>query len=154
MKRISIFPLLSGAALLSCTALCAQNIDDFKTKLALPDSLHRSHVTVTEEGNAAQAIRSLKRPITGEEKFRGYRVRIFFDNSQSARTSAENILTRFKELYPDTPAYMVYENPYFKVTVGNCLSFEEAIILWGRIKGDFDRAFVVREEFLVKLLGE
>lgn len=153
MKRNIALPLLL-AGLFTGSALFSQNIETFKRKLAVPDSLHRSRVMVTEEESATQALRSMRLQTTDEAKFRGYRVRIFFDNSQSARTLADNTLSRFKELYPETPAYMVYENPYFKVTVGNCLSLEEAIILWGRIKGDFDRAFVVREEFPVRLLGE
>lgn len=33
--------------------------------------------------------------------------------------------------------YPVYENPYFKVAVGNCLTAEEAIILKGKIAIDF-----------------
>lgn len=55
-------------------------------------------------------------------------------------------MARFREIYPDIPAYMDYDNiPYFKVTVGNCLTMEEAIILWGRIRDAFDRAFIVPE---------
>lgn len=152
MKRGLAFPLLL-AGLCVGSALFSQDLETFKRKLAVPDSLHRSRVLVSEAESAAQALRSMRQP-TNEAKLHGYRVRIFFDNSQSARSLADSTLSRFKELYPETPAYMVYENPYFKVTVGNCLSLEEAIILWGRIKGDFDRAFVVREEFPIKLLGE
>jgi hypothetical protein len=44
---------------------------------------------------------------------------------------------------------MVYENPYFKVTVGNCLTEEEAIILKGRILSTFPKAFVKNEEFSI-----
>ena len=41
----------------------------------------------------------------------------------------------------------VYENPYFKVAVGNCLTAEEAIILKGKIASTFPKAFVKSEEF-------
>lgn len=61
---------------------------------------------------------------------------------------------RFREIYPDIPAYLSYENPYFKVTVGNCLTSEEAIILLGKIRDAFDRAFLVREEISLSLFGE
>lgn len=43
--------------------------------------------------------------------------------------------------------YPVYENPYFKVAVGNCLTAEEAIILKGKIASTFSKAFVKSEEF-------
>ena len=64
-------------------------------------------------------------------------------------------MARFLEIYPDIPAYMDYDNiPYFKVTVGNCLKMEEAIILWGRIRDDFDRAFIVPESMPLELFGQ
>ena len=40
---------------------------------------------------------------------------------------------------------MVYENPYFKVAVGDCLTTEEAIILKGRVSSAFPKAFVKNE---------
>ncbi len=75
----------------------------------------------------------------------GYRVRIFFDNRQSARNESEETLKRFKSLYPDVMAYRIYANPYFKVTVGDFRTKSEAMALLARIKGAFPSAFVVKE---------
>lgn len=75
----------------------------------------------------------------------GYRVRIFFDNKQTARSESENTLKKFKGLFPDVMAYRIYANPYFKVTVGNFRTKSEAMALLTRIKGDFPSAFVVKE---------
>ena len=41
-----------------------------------------------------------------------------------------------------------------KVTVGNCLTMEEAIILWGKIRDAFDRAFIVPESMPLELFGQ
>lgn len=75
----------------------------------------------------------------------GYRVRIFFDNKQNARTESETVLKRFNGLYPDVMAYRIYANPYFKVTVGDFRTKSEAMALLARIKGAFPSAFVVKE---------
>lgn len=75
----------------------------------------------------------------------GYRVRIFFDNKQTARTESEKTLIRFKELFPGVAAYRIYANPYFKVTVGDFRTKSEAMALLTRIKGAFPSAFVVKE---------
>lgn len=75
----------------------------------------------------------------------GYRVRIFFDNKQSARVESENTLNKFKSLFPDVMAYRIYANPYFKVTVGDFRTKSEAMSLLSRIKGSFPSAFVVKE---------
>jgi hypothetical protein len=75
----------------------------------------------------------------------GYRVRIFFDNKQTARAESENTLKKFNGLFPDVTAYRIYTNPYFKVTVGDFRTKSEAMALLARIKGDFPSAFVVKE---------
>lgn len=81
----------------------------------------------------------------GARTISGYRVRIFFDNKQNARTESEAVLKRFNGLYPDVMAYRIYANPYFKVTVGDFRTKSEAMALLARIKGTFPSAFVVKE---------
>lgn len=81
----------------------------------------------------------------GARTIPGYRVRIFFDNKQNARTESEAVLKRFNGLYPDVMAYRIYANPYFKVTVGDFRTKSEAMALLARIKGAFPSAFVVKE---------
>ncbi len=131
----------------------AQNLNAYKTKLAAVNATYGTQVSVVEHGTAATAIRSMQQRSHPSEIW-GYRVRIFFDNSQNARMLANQAMTRFKEIYPDIPAYMVYDNPYFKVTVGNCLTEDEARILQGKIQGAFDRAFPIQEKISMSLLGE
>ena len=75
----------------------------------------------------------------------GYRVRIFFDNKQTARVESENALKKFNSLFPDVMAYRIYANPYFKVTVGDFRTKSDAMALLTRIKGAFPSAFVVKE---------
>lgn len=81
----------------------------------------------------------------GSRAISGYRVRIFFDNRQTARVESENTLKNFQEKYRDIKAYRTYVNPYFKVTVGDCRTKSEAMSLLSRIKEDFPTAFVVKE---------
>ena len=135
-----LLPLAAAAA-----TVAAQGLGGFKNQLAAPDGSYGSRIQITEHGTAASAVSSMQTNQSGV-KIRGYRVRIFSDNSQNARSAGQNALSRFRELYPGIPADMTYDTPYFKVTVGNCLTAEEATILWGKINDAFDRAFVAREE--------
>lgn len=75
----------------------------------------------------------------------GYRVRIFFDNRQTARTASEAAMNKFVDAHHDVPAYRSYANPYFKVTVGDFRTKSEAMQLLEAIKGEFPSAFIVRE---------
>jgi len=79
------------------------------------------------------------------KKIAGYRVRIFFDNRQDARGLSNGVVGRFSDSYPETPVYRTYENPYFKVTVGDFRTKSEATMLLKRIKSDFPSAFLVKE---------
>lgn len=80
-----------------------------------------------------------------DRELSGYRVRIFFDNKQTARVGSEEALKRFESLYHDVVAYRSYANPYFKVTVGDFRTKSEAYRLLERIKHEFPSAFVVKE---------
>ena len=96
----------------------------------------------------SQAIaNSLRQQVAenGKRQMSGYRVRIFFDNKQSARTESEATLKRFESMYHDVKAYRTYANPYFKVTVGDFRTQSEAMELLSRIKFEFPSAFVVKE---------
>lgn len=84
----------------------------------------------------------------------GYRVRIFFDNKQSARLESEETLKQFETKYHDVRAYHSYVNPYFKVTVGDFRTKSEAMELLNRIKKDFPSAFVVKENIEYPVVDE
>ena len=75
----------------------------------------------------------------------GYRIRIFFDNKQSARVASEEALKKFESLFHDVVAYRSYVNPYFKVTVGDFRTKSEAMSYLTRIRKEFPSAFVVKE---------
>lgn len=96
---------------------------------------------------SAEVASSLENHIAGnaERNLSGYRVRIFFDNRQSARNESEEVLKRFETLYHDVSAYRSYANPYFKVTVGDFRTKTEAMALLERIKTEFPSAFVIKE---------
>lgn len=101
-------------------------------------------VNVTQSQEVSGSMRSY---VSSNEArmINGYRVRIFFDNKQTARAESEVTLKKFKGLFPDVQAYRIYANPYFKVTVGDFRTKSEAMALLARIKGEFPSAFVVKE---------
>ena len=119
-----------------------------KERLVMPaqrDSLTiiNETVTIAEQGDAATIIeKSLN---ATANVVNGYRIVIFMSNSQTARRDAVMAQENFSALFPQEQSYLTYENPYFKVAVGNCASQEEAIILLGRLRSTFPKAFIMRE---------
>lgn len=75
----------------------------------------------------------------------GYRIRIYFDNSQSARSMSQNTAAKFSQLYPQISVYPTYVNPFFKVTVGDFRTKSEALKLLKELEPIFKSAFLVKE---------
>ena len=75
----------------------------------------------------------------------GYRIRIFFDNKQNARAMSEKVAESFRAQHPGISVYRGYDNPYFKVTVGDFRTKEDARRFLNSIKGAYPSGFIVRE---------
>lgn len=81
-----------------------------------------------------------------DKSLTGYRVRIYFDNQQNSRNLSQAIVARFSSSHPGVSAYRSYQNPFFKVTVGDFRTKSEALELFSSIKGEFPQAFIVKEK--------
>lgn len=112
--------------------------------MPLKDRGDKADVEIYQSQAVANSLRQQVAE-NGKRQISGYRVRIFFDNRQSARTESEATLKRFESMYHDVKAYRTYANPYFKVTVGDFRTKSEAMELLSRIKFEFPSAFVVKE---------
>ncbi len=146
MRILLTFLMLCAAA----PAVSAQSLAAFRDTLARPVTVdperpdRRARVTVREWGDAAQAVAAAERPALS--RVRGWRVGIYFDNSVTAREGMEEAAERFSELFPAVRVYKSYEEPYFKVRVGNCLSLEDATMLFERVRPHFPTAIIVQEQ--------
>lgn len=142
IRKITLLTLilLCGTAL----AVRAQSLASFKEHLAT-SAANGARVTATEHGAAARSLLRASQEAQ-RARIRGYRVCIFFDNGPEARSGAQAACKLFEEQFPGIKAQMAYDVPYFRVTVGNCLTVEEAIILKGRIAATFPKAFPKSEE--------
>ena len=140
MKRIILILTL----LMTTVGVGAQNLDLFRK--SLEQSQNGATVVVSEQGDASSAVASATTQ-TQRSNVRGFRVGIFYDNSQDARERAAEAEQLVRASFPSIPVYKDYRNPYFIVTVGNCLTQEEATILWGRVKNLFPKAHISRTEF-------
>jgi len=160
MRRILAMTVI---ALLSTFALRAQTqaTDSviYRQTAAIDSTLHGKNIlnllpSKSKGGKAdvkiyqSQAIAdALQKQVAGNSSraISGYRVRIFFDNSQTARNASEATLARFSASHPGVAAYRSFQSPYFKVTVGDFRTKSEAMELLERIKGEFPSAFIVKE---------
>ena len=95
--------------------------------------------------SAQMAIDKFNEQTSPRESYQGYRIRIFASHNQTARTDAEAAIALLNEHY-NISHYLSYENPYFLVTCGDCLTQEEAIMLLSKVRIHFPKAFIVMAE--------
>lgn len=80
----------------------------------------------------------------------GYRIRIFSDSGLGAKEEQQKVRARFLTLFPDIDAYNKYDEPYFKVYVGDCRTQSEALKLYDRIKESFPNAIRVDDNINIQ----
>lgn len=128
----------------------AQSVEQVKRELIRSSEQQGSVLVIEGEGvhEAVKAVEAQRR----SREVSGFRIVIFSDNGQYAGDNADAVLKEFRSLYPRINAYLVYESPYFKVSVGDCLSMEEAQILMAKILGNYPKAFPRRESIALEAL--
>jgi hypothetical protein len=77
----------------------------------------------------------------------GYRIRIYSESGIGAKKEQQQVRARFLSLYPGLDAYNRYDEPYFKIFVGDCRTRSEALQLLDRIEKNFPNSFI-REDYI------
>ncbi|MEO7080844.1 MAG: SPOR domain-containing protein [Flavobacteriales bacterium] len=118
----------------------AQIQDSPRTRASIPtDSVIPGTIKVVE----SERIKSLMANYaTKKQSLKGYRVQIFLGD----RATAENTRRAFLLQYPDTPAYLSYLAPNFRVRVGDLRDRIAAEYLRESLKGEFPGLYVVPDE--------
>lgn len=73
----------------------------------------------------------------------GFRIQIYADTD---RKGAQEIRTRFLQLYPETEAYLTYQQPYFKVRIGDFRTRIEAYAMYKDLLQHFDKVLIVPDK--------
>jgi hypothetical protein len=73
----------------------------------------------------------------------GYRVQIYFG---SDRSEALDLRSKFLQQYSSHGAYLSYDQPYFRIRVGDFRSRMEAQKLMQELKGKFESLIIITEQ--------
>jgi hypothetical protein len=80
---------------------------------------------------------------TINQTINGYRIQLFSGNE---RNNANNIKTKFLKLYPDQTAYLAYNQPYFKIRIGDFRTKLDAKLFYNKIKGEFNECIIIADK--------
>ncbi len=76
----------------------------------------------------------------------GYRVQIFFESGNYSKDLAMGTAEKFQEEYPEVRYYLSFDEPYYRIRVGDFRSIIEAKGFLKEIIGDYPAAFEVKDK--------
>jgi hypothetical protein len=79
------------------------------------------------------------------KKMSGYRIRVYFDNGQSARNRSEAIARSISYSFPGIGVYRTFASPNFKVSVGDFRTKDEALKVYQALKATYPTALILKE---------
>ena len=116
--------------------------DTVASKLVFADSLS-GKVEIAADSRIDSLMQVYKK-INGEKQtVSGYRVQLLFG---SERKKAMDIQSDFLQKYPELHAYLIYQQPNYKVRVGDFSTRLEAFNLYKKLSADYGSAFIVKDE--------
>jgi len=80
----------------------------------------------------------------------GFRINIFFQSGNLSRSNALATQATFSEQFPEIKSYVSFEEPYFRVNVGNFRTRLEAEAALENLRRFYPQAFPVRDVLNIK----
>jgi hypothetical protein len=80
----------------------------------------------------------------------GYRIRIYSESGLGAKEEQQRIRASFLSLFPGLDAYNRYDEPFFKIYVGDCRTRSDAVKLNDMIKKEFPNTFIIPDYINLK----
>ena len=149
MRRFLVILIL---ALLPCLTIRAQEYRAENGSAQVDSTLMgRSILSVLGPGVTVNQSRTMRSALdsyvsnNAAKKLSGFRIRVYFDNGQSARTRSEAIARSISNAFPGIGVYRTFESPNFKVCVGDFRTKDEALKVYHSLKATYPTAIILKE---------
>lgn len=144
MRRIlSILFMLFSALTMVAQSVNSDNEIDNIIKRLQEHNPNQGKVIVKQDASISNmldlhVLQNAKNP-----GMQGFRIRIFFELGQNARRNSEESMRVFMEKYQGVKVYQSYDNPYWKISVGDFRSRESAQKFYQQLLVDYPKAFII-----------
>ena len=116
------------------------------TLLALGGFSQRTgSLNVSQDSRIERLMRKQREVYAVSNTMNGYRIQIFMEIGNEAIQHAESVMKDFKEAFPGIPVYLTYEQPNYRLRVGDFRNRVEAQKYLKLIKPSFNLAFVTAD---------
>jgi hypothetical protein len=102
-------------------------------------------VTIKQDPRVEQLLNSYYVQNASKPGMQGFRIRIFFDLGQQSRNNSLEVTNEFMEKFPGVAVYRTFDSPYYKVSVGDYRTRDEALKHLREINKLHPKAFIVPE---------
>jgi hypothetical protein len=90
-------------------------------------------------------LEAYKRENFKEQGIDGYRIQLFSDGGNNAKDRAQSMLDELQRNYPDYSSYLTYQQPNFKVRIGNFRTKAEAREFQTLLSQNYPGCFIVKD---------
>ncbi len=108
-----------------------------------------SAIIITKDQRLDELVQKQKEINMQKQSIPGYRIQVYFGGD---RQKANDLKQEFVVKHPDMSAYVTYQQPNFKVRVGDFRTRLEAGRFLKQIGGEYTSSFIVPEEISIKQL--
>ncbi len=108
---------------------------------------------VIQEQKITWLLEAHHQKMARERGIQGYRIQIHMDSGNQARLRTQRMRAEFEQAYPGVGVYVVYEEPHFKLRVGDFRSRLDARRFLERIVSDYPAAYIVGTTIAFPELG-
>jgi hypothetical protein len=134
---------MSRKFLLQITFLIVFSLSNKISAQDLTTSTPDSALIITKDSRLDELINKQKEQNIINQTMHGYRIQIYFGG---IRQKASEVKIEFSSRFPDVPAYLTYQQPNFKVRIGDYRNRYEAQKFMETIEGLFPTCFIVPDE--------
>src|SRR5690554_3796652 len=86
----------------------------------------KGNITITHDATINDLLNRYYLQNASTPGMQGFRIRIYFDLGQQSRQQSEEVMNEFMEIYPGMAIYRTFDSPYYKVSVGDFRTRDEA----------------------------
>jgi len=139
-KRILIIFLFTGFV-----SVGAQNPEISKDEVN-----QRSYVSRDER---VDVLQDAHRRINQQTGMNGFRVQIYTDSGNRSKLRTDRVKADFDSRYPQIPSYISYDEPYYKLRVGDFRTRLDALRFLNEVSSTYLSAIIVVDKINLPPLG-
>lgn len=105
----------------------------------------KGNITVNQDEKIKQLLNTYYIQNAVKPGMQGFRIRIFIDLDQVSRAKSQEVMNEFMENFPGISTYRTFDSPYYKVSIGDFRTRDEAIRMQKKLNRKYPKAFIIPE---------